>query len=312
MNEESVRVERDTGHRLQWAKGIFYRKEGAKMTLIPRSVTIALGLVFLLCVVSILVTDDASQRPDGAPVPVKLQQTSAQQDAPQIQSLYDYEKQVARIRIENHDAQSAKDHQLHQAGQNRAGNFTGLDRKERVSEILIPPGSFAEAKLLQSASDGLVKAALSKGLQYRNETILPEGTGLIGTGRSTDNRLMINFTRAILPDGTALKIKASACDPEDRSLGIPGHDVNQQVLRIAGSIGLNFLSGAAEGLQEKRGQGGVEVRDSSPKNALLNGTKKAGQDEAQRIMEDARSATPRIEVPQDSLICVFFPGDLDD
>jgi hypothetical protein len=187
-------------------------------------------------------------------------------------------------------------------------SFVGLERKDRMDVLTIPPGTLVKARLTTGASNGAVRASLSESVRSDGEVMLPSGALLLGTGTSTEERLHIRFSQAVFANGKAVKIAALACDGSDLTVGLKGSKVGHEALKLLAGIGLNFAGGVSEGLQESDVQGGVEVKKPTMKNALLNGASVASLDYARQTMSELRSRQPIIEVPSGTEICVLFQG----
>lgn len=172
----------------------------------------------------------------------------------------------------------------------------------------IPPGSLVRASLVSGASNGAVKAKLEEGLTVNGDLILESGATLLGQGASTEERLMVSFSQVIFRDGSFGTIQAQACDASDQIVGLKGSKIGTKALNIAGSIGLGFLGGLAEGLQDTQGQQGVSVRPPTMRNALLNATGTTALQQSQNLMSDLKEAKPVIEVPAGTPVLVLFGG----
>lgn len=170
----------------------------------------------------------------------------------------------------------------------------------------IPPGSLLDAKLITGASNGLVKAEVLSPLKSAGELLIPSGTTLVGKGTSTEERLFVRFNQAVFKDGSIASINAHACDMSDKIVGLKGSRVGTKALNLTGSIGLGFLGGFSEALQDTKGQQGAVVKDPSLKNALLNGTASTALEQSKNLMSDLKDRTPIIEVPQGTDICTIF------
>lgn len=178
----------------------------------------------------------------------------------------------------------------------------------RSSKLKIQQGTIVKATLLSGASDGVVKAKFSQLLdsEQNQESPFENGTIFIGRGSTSGDRLRILFDRAILPDGQANSIQGEALDPSDRIAGLKGSKLGEGALKLATGIGLNFLSGVSEGLQDSHGQQGVAAKDPSLKNALLQGTARASLTQSQEIVADLHSSKPAIAVPSGNEILIVF------
>lgn len=130
----------------------------------------------------------------------------------------------------------------------------------------------------------------------------------MGQGSSTEERLYVAFTQAVFRDGSLAAIEAQACDRADKIVGLKGSKLGSKLVNILGSIGLGFVGGFSEGLQETQGQQGVAVRTPSLKNALLNGTATTALEQSKNLMSDLKEQRPIIEVQANEPICVIFGG----
>lgn len=162
--------------------------------------------------------------------------------------------------------------------------------------IAIPPGTLVKAKLITGASDGPVRAELLEDIVVRGERLVTSGCLLMGSGTSTDERLFIRFDRLIKKDASVLPFQAQALDATDRIVGLKGNRLHSELTKLGAGIGLNFVGGLSQGLQETENKGGVAVKSSSLKNALLNGAAIAALDQSRDLITSAREKAPRIEV----------------
>ena len=184
--------------------------------------------------------------------------------------------------------------------------FLGLQSFNRPRAARIPPGSYVKAVLVTGASNGAVKAVIKESVKIRGETLLPVSTQLIGSGQSTEDRLYIRFDQAVFPDGTFEGIQAEAVDSSDQIAGLKGSKVGFYATRLGAAVGLNFVGGMAQGLQQKEAVGQEAVVKASPKNALLNGASFASLELANETMSGLKSQRPMIEVEVGSEIFVMF------
>ena len=118
------------------------------------------------------------------------------------------------------------------------------------NNLEIPPGAEVKATLLTGATNGLIKARLTEPLKVDGTSFLDAGTLLMGQGRSTVDRLYVDFKKAVFKDGKSIPISAQAFDGGDSILGLKGSRVGDISLKLAASAGLNFISGVAIGFQE--------------------------------------------------------------
>ena len=152
-------------------------------------------------------------------------------------------------------------------------------------EIKIPAGSEVFVTLTSGGANGMLKAILPEGLKTDGEVFLPPGTVLLGSGASSNERLFMDFSKAVLPDHTNLKIKALAYDSGDRILGVKGNKVSDYAFRLAASSGLIFLGGMADGLREEVSLAPGERRRHSTRDAALNGVTTAASEVGKDMIE---------------------------
>lgn len=182
----------------------------------------------------------------------------------------------------------------------------GLQKIERRNLKQIPPATFVKAKLLNTATDGLVKAVLIEPLRIQGETLLQSGLILVGQAQSTEGKLSIQFSSIVYKDGKFENIQAQAADFESQSIGLKGSRLSRYAMKYAASVGLNFLSGVSQGLQEKETMGQQVVNKSNTKNALLNGASVSALEMANESMNEYKGKLPPIQVPEGTEFWVVF------
>ena len=184
--------------------------------------------------------------------------------------------------------------------------FPGLQKIDRHQAGKIPPGSLVKAILATGASNGPVRAEITKALRLLGETLLPVGTVLLGTGQSSEERLFIRFNQVVFKNGSFENIQAQAADLEDKTVGLKGSRLGKYATKYAAAIGLNFVGGMAEGLQEREVVGQQVVAKPTTKNALLNGASRATLEMANESMTDLKNSAPIIHVEAGKEIYVIF------
>lgn len=172
----------------------------------------------------------------------------------------------------------------------------------------IPPGAEAKAVLLTGATNGLIKARLVEPLKVDGASLLDAGVLLIGQGRSTEERLFVDFRKAVFRDGKSVPISAQAYDISDSIVGLKGSRVGDATLKLAASSGLYFLSGMASGLQAPAYDEAGRPRRPSAGDAALNGVAQAAGEQAKSYMEDIKNRPPIIEVKSGTTLIVTFDG----
>jgi hypothetical protein len=170
----------------------------------------------------------------------------------------------------------------------------------------ITPGTIAKAKLNTGASNGPVRAELTEDIISNGEKIFESGSLLIGKGSSNQDRLIVQFERLVNREGNQIPIKAQAFDKEDKMPGLKGNKVNTEISKLTAGIGLNFVGGLTEGLQDIENKGGIAVKSSSLKNSLLNGATHAAVDQTKELMDSYKEKAPVIQVEAGKKVIVVF------
>jgi hypothetical protein len=290
MNEEiKVQAVSDNTARFQWARNLVYRRDASKETIVPKRLWWLLGGFFGLAAFLLMVQGLRETPPitahtlvasmgETVVVPTKEQVTAA-------------------------TAAAAKA----SGGGKVVARFGGPQLVSRPL-MKIPPGTMVKAKLVSGASNGPVRAEVSEALTWNGEPLLPAGTILLGTGSSTDDRLNIQFTQTVFPDGSFQTAQATACDASDKIPGLKGSKLGNYALKLGASIALDFAGGLSQGLQSQQSGFGVAYAKPTLKNALLNGAATASLDQSKQIMSNLQNQVPVIEVPEGTVIYVLFQG----
>ncbi len=242
MSTENEVVKTEESKEPQWGKGWLFKKEGLKIALNLKFLMWSMAFLFLLTsLVSIL-----------TPAP-KVVINMGGMSEPQIigQDSVVTIKDLGVIGSSNSLYSSSKRKPSNQIGPH-------VIARPRLGEI--PPGVFVSAILVSGASNGPAKAELTEDITLNGETVVSKGAVLVGRGTSTEERLHIKFEKIVYKDGTAEKINATACDIGDKIVGVKGSKISKRALKMGASIGLGFIGGLSDGLQETEVQGGVAVR----------------------------------------------------
>lgn len=184
----------------------------------------------------------------------------------------------------------------------------GIQKIDRIKSGQIPPGSEVRAKLLSGASNGLVKVEVLDSLKVRGETFITAGDILIGQGQSTEERLYIRFSQVVHRNGTFEPILAQAVDNEDKIIGIKASKFVRYAYKYGAAVGLNFVGGMTESLQDRTVVGEQVVTTPNARNALLSGANKAAIEMANEQMTDLRNHPPPITIEAGQEIIVVFEG----
>jgi|GEM_PF-871382 len=292
LNDEPQVIEvHDDGEKEQWGRNRIFFREGGKWTLKSKTVSTIAAVVFTALILPQFFMED-KYASDVATAKATL---SA-----------DPSTQTSTSALEKYNTNEKATKAIARSGVAR--KYTAPLLVGRPRNVLIPPGAMAEARLVSGASNGLIRAELTETLSQSGESLLDEGTILVGQGSSNEDRLNVAFTQAVFRDGTVANIQAQACDRSDKIVGLKGSKIGNKAINIAGSIGLGFIGGFSEGLQDTQGQQGVAVRPPSLKNALLNATATSALEQSKNLMSDLKEQRPVIEVPAGESICVIFGG----
>ena len=289
-DEAKVELVADTGESNQWGLNLLFFRDGNKWTLKIKLLygTIAIGLSSLSIFNCFVPENPSSLNGESA---ITLPTAVSPQSKIDLQTA--------------HDEGAPKQKKVGVA----SVKYTGPQLLARPMDLKrIPPGSMLKAKLLSGASNGLVRAEVKEGLTVNGDTYIEAGSTLLGNGSSTEERLYVGFNQVVFKDGSFGQIQAQACDTSDQIVGLKGSKIGNKALNIAGSIGLGFVGGFSEGMQETRGEQGTTVRPPSVKNALLNATATTALEQSQNLMSDLKNRQPIIEVPAKTEICVIFGG----
>lgn len=292
MSDEEVKVVQAKDATVQFGKGPVYRQGNRVSFKAAASCAIA-GLAALIPVFLI----SAPEKPEvDSKERVKAPENS------------DLDANGQNISLGTYSAADEREKKDGQNSRRRSPTvpLRGLEAVERPRASKVPPGSMVKAVLVSGASNGPIRAELWEALKVSGETLLPERAVLLGTGQSTENRLYIRFTQVIFKNGQAETIDAAAIDGGDRIAGIRGSKIGRYATKLGAAVGLNFVSGLAEGLQEKEAIGQQVVSRANAKNALLNGASRASLDLANETMSELKSQTPVIEVEAGKEIFVLF------
>lgn len=288
-NETSAAVVGEPSAKLQFGKGPSYR---GQKSVSPKAAMIcaAAGLLALVPILQISAPEKPAEREE-----VPLPHATDLAEVPPLQL-----ESYSRAREE------AAPQGKSQVKRSLVVRYAGVQSINRPKATRIPPGSLVRAVLTTGASNGPVRAELKESLRIQGETLLPEGSALIGSGQSTEDRLYIRFGQVVYRDGSFEPVQAQAADSKDQIVGLKGSKVGRYAMKLGAAVGLNFVSGMAEGLQQKEAVGQQAVNKADARNALLNGASRASLELANETMSDFKNQAPVIEVPAGTEILVLF------
>ena len=169
------------------------------------------------------------------------------------------------------------------------------------------PGLEAEVQLVTGATDGPVKAILTEDIESFGEVFAREGATFLGTGSSSEHRLIITFQK-IVEEGKVRNIRANAYDMKDKTLGLRGKKISRRIWKYLAAASLHFIGGISEGLQEREVQGNLEIQKPSLKNALFQGAGNAALGQSKEVIESLKNKQNFIHVRPGTKCLIVFEG----
>ena len=287
-NDEEVKITSDNGHRLQWATGLFYKKEGGKLILEKkRFAWLAIPLV-VVTTIAVFLKDTPREAAQASQI-----ESPGISLAPADFEIETYEKK----RVEKKSGRLQKLPQV-----------TPLKVVSRPGINDIPPGTEAKAELLSGATNGPVKARLIEDVEFNGEIFFEAGATLIGNGVSTEERLIIYFSQLVTKEGNTVTISAQAHDSKDKVIGLTGSKVGRVTKKVLAAAGLG-AAGALQTLQKQESVGGTAVPKPDLNNAFLNGASVAALGLAEHELEQMQEKQAIIEVASGKKFYLIFGGE---
>ncbi|MBT4762919.1 MAG: conjugative transposon protein TraM [Bdellovibrionaceae bacterium] len=284
MSSDEVEIIRDKGYKTQWAKGLFYRKEGNKFVFKSEKLKGALIVISVLGLCVLVLQDNGTQTKKDTSI--QGASNISGYAAPIVIDLYNEIKAKAKVK-------------------KRVYKVERLSLVSRKGYLDIPLGSQARARLMTGASNGPVKAQLLEDLEYSGEVFIKEGTILWGKGTSTTERLMVSFSKYVGVSGQAINVSANAYDNSDQIIGLKGSAIGRMSKKIMAGAGIGVAS-ALKTMQKAENLGGIAVVKPSLENALLNGAADATLSIAEQEFEELKNKQTIIEVKKGTEILVVF------
>ncbi|USN48498.1 MAG: TrbI/VirB10 family protein [Pseudobdellovibrionaceae bacterium] len=285
-NESEVKVTKDNGYKTQWAKGIFYRQEGNKLVFKSEYTKYGIATLFILTTLVLLFQEDPTVVPKKSNTIKPPSEINAS----------------VTIELESYSEIKKKAKTTNKKKKMKIEKLSIVSRDEKLK---IPLGAQARAKLITGGTNGPVKAKLIEDLSFNGEVYLPEGSIIWGKGASTDERLIVIFSKAVLSDGVSKDILANAYDQDDEILGLKGSIIGRTSKKLLAGAGLG-VAGALQTMQSNQNIGGVAVKKPSLENALMNGASTAALGMAEQELEELKNKQTIIEVKKGTEIIVVF------
>lgn len=282
-----VEVVSDIGHKQRWYKGHFYRKEGNKEIIDSKKIKIATLILLPLLVIGILFKD----------APIEENQSDSTISTPNGVSNYQNE-------ISLNEYSDTKETKLKKL-QTKARKIQRLSVVSSSKKVKIPLGAQVRGVLVTGGTNGPIKVKLLEDLESHGEVYIREGSVLWGRGASTEERLLVSFTKYVNEQGKSQEITASAFDITDQILGLKGSIIGRSSKKILAGAGLG-VAGAFQTMQEAENMGGVAVVKPSFENALLSGASSAALGIAEQELEELKNKQTVIEVKSGTQIMIVF------
>ncbi len=169
----------------------------------------------------------------------------------------------------------------------------------------LPIGSNLIGKLLTTVdtreSEQLYKVLLPYGGKGKHGEGIPKNSILFGTINypNKGRKVFMQFSKALLPDGKEVELKAQALNAKDYSPGLEGKLNSGTAARVASTLGLTMVSAFTDTLTEKQvlGSEGQVTPKATAKNALYQGIAKASEAEAQRQAAELGNVQAYVTIP---------------
>lgn len=292
----------DTGTRNQWGRGLFYRLDGKKQTIAPRSLVIFCAICFGVVVIWLLLQgppDEAKQNSPFISVPPSALTANA---------IIIPEMQRSRQNVKGSIGNTERTSIASDVESNKT-QYRGPQLITRPQNIKIPSGSLVKAKLISGASDGPVRAEVIESFFIAGEQLIPQGTVFLGQGQSGENRLSIRFSQMIFKDGAVETIDAIACDETAQTSGLKGSLWGSKALQLAAGVGLNFVGSMADAFQSKNALQNTSTSTERLKKTMMNGAGHMAFDQSRELLSDTQNKPAVIEIPIGAHFFILFQKD---
>lgn len=179
---------------------------------------------------------------------------------------------------------------------------------------VIPPGTLLKTKLVNKVISGKrsnpVIAVITEDYIHLGTTAIPRGTKLLGQSQHDEEsrRIQVSFHTAVFPDQSSFSFSGLALDLNDQgSAGLNGNYKSKQATRLSGTLLSEFISGFAEGMQEKEtNMFGTTSQKGSVRNAILKGTSTTAIEQSRRYSEKLRETKGVITIPSGYEFIVYL------
>ena len=283
-------------------RGFFLKEEAGKEVLNRQKFFIIVGLAIVMVVITLLFSEnggDSSVVVNATePIEAGNLEVSSVPASPKVSGLL----QASEQRVHAHKAQRAKPIPKRTV-KIRYKAPQVIERQDSFTSKL-PLGSNLIGKLLTSIDtrerEQLYKVLLPYGGKGKHGGI-PKNTVLFGTVNypSKGRKVFMQFSKALLPDGQEVELKAQALNAKDYSPGLEGKLHSGTTARVAATLGLTMVSAFTDTLTERQvlSSEGQATPKATAKNALYQGIAKASEAEAQRQAAELGNVQAYVTVP---------------
>ena len=283
----------------KWMGFPFLKKEGEKSVIRRKVVFLTVSFVVLsvgsLCIIWTFQRDSSVLAVSTQPIPHSPSQPPLVSD--KMNQLFEASKRRwPEVEKKGSHFSRSKVHIKYKAPQ-------VIVRTDSDWGVGLPLGTHIAGRLLTGIdtreSTRLYKVLLPEGGQDKNGGSIPKDTVLFGTIRypGKGRKVFIHFSKALLPNGKEVTLKAQALSKKDQSPGIRGDFHGATIKRVASTLGLTMLSAATNTLTQKEVSEKGHIPKATVQDAFYQGLSKASEMEAKRQASKLEQAPEYVTVP---------------
>ncbi|USN48058.1 MAG: hypothetical protein H6626_02910 [Pseudobdellovibrionaceae bacterium] len=295
--------------------GLFLKVDGTKDKADKKSIFLSCVavVVFGVAITMWLGSKEDTSVVINSTVPIKNESKKTSQEAqgsPKVNGMLDASAQAAQAQSRrNHSGSPQRYVKNIEYKATQVIERKGPDGLERG----LPLGTNLVGKLLTAIdtreTDQIYKVLLPYGGKDKNGGSVPKNTIVFGkiSYPGMGEKVFIQFTQGLLPDGREVKLKAQALNSKDYSPGLMGDFHGKRTERIAATLGLTMVSAMTDTLTEREalGSGGsngstiaVEATPkANAKNAFYQGISKVSEMEAGRQASELSDSEEYVTIP---------------
>ena len=194
-----------------------------------------------------------------------------------------------------------------------------IENKEKDARFALLPGTLIPAitlnKVVSSSMELPVLATVTSDVYHpvTGDLAISSGSKLIGSASydADSGRVQVYFKTLVTQEQQKFSLSGLALDKEDGvGTGLSGRYHSQYLQKIAGTILSTFIGGVTRTLQDQTTSPfGINIKESSLKNALLEGATDVSLSQAQNLAQNLGQSQGYVEVPQGTEIFVFLTSD---